>query len=188
MAKKKDQVSAEETHAGPVPVAQQEQAAKETREDTAEDVVELADLDDREFDEPGRISEEAAEEQGEILAAIALTPDMPGGDRAQDGPAFELARRDEAVAQGVVQTTQEKLWQLARQEEAEGQGVDALENTTQKVLFRQSRAEEVRAAKQEQAEHGVKSEPRLVGPEGTDAVTEVQGEEGGVVADETVRT
>lgn len=151
-----------------VPLADQEKAAKAQADESVDAVLDLSKLQHKgDLLEENRLSEADAEKAGDIIAT-ALAPAHPT-DRLQDNLNFENARRDEAVAQGVEATTQERLWELARQEEANGQGIPEIGQTTQKRLFRESRIEEVRAEKLEEARHGP-VEPLTITPRGVDQV------------------
>lgn len=154
-----------------VPLEDQDAAAAAQLDESVDAEVKLREIQggDGELNDMRQISEAEAEEAGDLIADVVIAPARPA-DRAQDGLAFENARRDEAVAQGVEVTTQERLWELARQEEAQSQGVDDIGFTTQKALFRQSRAEEARAEKLEQAQHGP-VEPLTITPHGIDQLT-----------------
>lgn len=150
-----------------VPLADQEWAAANADTiDPGELEVELRDIGP--VDEERRLTEDEAADQADVINEVVERPKHVQGDRAQDHLAFDNARRDEAIAQGVVKTTQEKLWELARQEEANGQGVAEIGDTTQKSLFREARAEEVRAEKWEESQHG----PVVVPVEQVDRVAE----------------
>jgi hypothetical protein len=150
MSKTKETVFSEEG----VPVADQDAAGAEA------DDLEAADAEAKIHEigpEPGdvrKLDEDEAVEQAETIQSVVETPKTVQGDRAQDHLAFDNARREEAIAQGVVKTTSEALWEISREEEAIGQGVDGIDETTQKTLFRQSRLEEIDAGKREQAAHG----------------------------------
>lgn len=151
-----------------VPLKSQNEAAKAQDDQSVDAVLELSKLQHHgDIGEERRLTEQDAEKAGDIIGS-ALAPAHPT-DRLQDGLAFENARRDEAVAQGVEATTQERLWELARQEEAQGQGVSEIGQTTQKRLFRESRIEEVAAEKLEEARHGP-VEPVTITPHGLDVV------------------
>jgi hypothetical protein len=153
-----------------VPLEDQESAA-DAQEDTAVvAVLEAAALSPNEMGEEERLDEDTAVEIGEVIADAVLAPDR-AASRLNDGLAWENARRDEAVAQGVEVTTQERLAELAREEEAQAQGVDGIWDTTQKKLFHQARADEAVAGKLEQAQHGT-VEPTSIGPGGIDQVAE----------------
>lgn len=151
-----------------VPLKAQDDAAEAQDDASVDAVLELSELQHHgDMGEERRLTEDEAEQAGDIIGS-ALAPARPT-DRLQDGLAFENARRDEAVAQGVEATTQERLWELARQEEAQGQGVSDIGQTTQKRLFRESRIEEAAAEKLEEARHGP-VEPITITPHGVDQV------------------
>ncbi len=157
-----------------VPLADQDAADAGAGEDTPDAEVALHEVGPDEIDDEGvgekrQLTEEEAEAQAEIITDVLATPKNVQGDRAQDHLAFDNARRDEAVAQGVVKTTQEALWEIAREEEAQGQGLAHIADSTQKTLFRESRMEEIRAQKLEQAQTGP-LEPVSVGIGGIDQV------------------
>jgi hypothetical protein len=167
MAKTKETVFSEEG----VPLADQQESADADASPAPEAEVHLREVGPQEMGEKRQLTEDEALEQADTINEVVLVDKNVQGDRLQDHLAFDNARRDEAIAQGVVKTTQEALWEIARQEEASAQGLDHIGDTTQKRLFREARAEEVRAGKLEQSQTAP-VEPVTIGQGGRDQVAE----------------
>jgi hypothetical protein len=163
------EVTEEQLSAEGVTLASQDEAAAAQDDESVDAVLEASELQHRgPFGEDERLDEETADEVGSIIADAVGHPARPGRP-LQDGLAFENARRDEAVAQGVEATTQERLYELARQEEAQGQGIGETWDTTHNRLFTEARADEAHAEKLEEAMHGP-VEPLSITPHGVDQV------------------
>lgn len=123
---------------------------------------------DTKMGEEEKLDEKVAVQVGERIAESVEGPARPV-HALQDGLNFENARRDEAVAQGVEVTTQERLYELARQEEAQANGLEHYSHTTTELLFRQSRGDEAVAEKWEESQHGP-VEPVTISTDGVDQV------------------
>ena len=164
----------------PVTPELQEARAEESGQGPSEAIVEQHEAAPSELAEVEKVSEEVALAQAEPQAEVAIEPGHPGGP-AQDIPAFQAARNEEAVQQGVLKTTQERLYELARAEE-NAPKVLALEDPldtvniteatpdTAAALYRVAREEEVLAEKREEAIYG--------SPDGPDAIKSMNALEG----------
>lgn len=152
-----------------VPLKTQDEAAKAQDDESTDAVLEISKLTHKgDLGTEERLSEDQADKVGSVIADAVGHPARPGRP-LQDGLNFENARRDEAVAQGVEATTQERLYELARQEESQSQGIPDPADLLTNRLFTEARADEAHAEKLEEAMHGP-VEPLTITPHGVDQV------------------